>query len=107
MIFVGIDDTKDKNVCFITNSDGEVLFQSFSIPNNLFGFDDLYQKVVSAIENVSPIKVGLEATGHLNYNLLGYLFGKGFPTHIINPLHINLYRKSLSEYSVYKVHTFR
>ena len=96
MIFVGIDVAKDKHDCFITNSDGEVLFQSFTIANNLFGFDDLYQKVVSVMENVSKVKVGLEATGHYSYNLLGYLFDKGFPTYIINPLHTNLYRKSLS-----------
>ena len=42
------------------------------------------------------VKVRLEATGHYSYNLLGYLFDKGFPTYIINPLHTNLYRKSLS-----------
>lgn len=96
MIFVDIDVAKDKHDCFITNSDGEVLFQSFTIANNLFGFDDLYQKVVSVMENVSKVKVGLEATGHYSYNLLGYLFDKGFPTYIINPLHTNLYRKSLS-----------
>ena len=96
MIFVGIDVAKDKHDCFISNSDGEVLFQPFSISNNLFGFDDLYQKVVSVMENVSQVKVGLEATGHYSYNLLGYLFDKGFPTYIINPLHTNLYRKSLS-----------
>ena len=96
MIFVGIDVAKDKHDCFITNSDGEVLFHSFTIANNLFGFDDLYQKLVSVMENVSKVKVGLEATGHYSYNLHGYLFDKGFPTYIINPLHTNLYRKSLS-----------
>lgn len=80
MIFVGIDVAKDEHDCFITNSDGEVLFQPFTIANNLFGFDNLYQKVVSVMENVSKVKVGLEATGHYSYNLLGYLFDKGFPT---------------------------
>ena len=40
--------------------------------------------------------VGLEATGHYSYNLLGYLIDKGLPTFVINPLHTNLYRKSLS-----------
>ena len=29
MIFVGIDVAKNKHDCFITNSDGEVLFHSF------------------------------------------------------------------------------
>ena len=34
--------------------------------------------------------------GHYSYNLLGYLIDKGLPTYVINPLHTNLYRKSLS-----------
>ena len=96
MIFVGIDVAKDKHDCFITNSDGEILFNVFTIPNTLNGFDDLYQKILSATEDVNKVKVGLEATGHYSYNLLGYLIDKGFPTYVINPLHTNLYRKSLS-----------
>ncbi len=96
MIFVGIDIAKDKHDCFITNTDGEVLFKSFTITNNLDGFDELYQKIESVMEDVSKVKVGLEATGHYSYNLLGYLLDKGLPTYVINPLHTNLYRKSLS-----------
>ena len=96
MIFVGIDVAKDKHDCFITNSDGEVLFKSFTITNNLDGFNGLYQKIESVMEDVTKVKVGLEATGHYSYNLLGYLLDKGFPTYVINPLHTNLYRKSLS-----------
>ena len=48
------------------------------------------------MEDASKVKVGLEATGHYSYNLLGYLIDKGLPTFVINPLHTNLYRKSLS-----------
>ena len=96
MIYVGIDVAKDKHDCFITNSDGEVLFKAFTIPNNLDGFNNLYQKIESVMEDVSKVKVGLEATGHYSYNLLGYLIDKGLPTYVINPLHTNLYRKSLS-----------
>ncbi|MEI3246585.1 MAG: IS110 family transposase [Lachnospiraceae bacterium] len=96
MIYVGIDVAKDKHDCFITNSDGKVLFKAFTIPNNLDGFNTLYQKIESVMEDVSKIKVGLEATGHYSYNLLGYLIDKGLPTYVINPLHTNLYRKSLS-----------
>ncbi len=96
MIFVGIDVAKDKHDCFITNTDGEVLFKSFTITNNLDGFNELYQKIESVMEDVSKVKVGLEATGHYSYNLLGYLLDKGLSTVVINPLHTNLYRKSLS-----------
>jgi len=96
MIFVGIDVAKDKHDCFITNSDGEVLFKPFTITNNIDGFNDLYQKIESVMEDVTKVKVGLEATGHYSYNLLGYLLDKGLTTFVINPLHTNLYRKSMS-----------
>ncbi len=32
MIYVGIDIAKDKHDCFITNSDGEILFKSLYYP---------------------------------------------------------------------------
>ena len=96
MIYVGIDVAKDKHDCFITNSDGEVLFQSFTILNNREGFETLFKRIESVSEDLSQVKVGLEATGHYSYNLLGFLFSKGLPTYVINPLHTNLYRKSLS-----------
>lgn len=94
MIYVGIDVAKDKHDCFITNSDGEVLFKSFTIPNNREGFETLFQKVQSVSDDLTKVKVGLEATGHYSYNLLGFLLDKGLPTYVINPLHTNLFRKS-------------
>lgn len=96
MIYVGIDVAKDKHDCFITNSDGEVLFQVFTIQNNREGFDALFSRSQSVCPNMSNIKVRLEATGHDSYNLLDYLIDKGLPTFVINLLHTNLYRKSLS-----------
>ena len=96
MVLVGIDVSKDKHDCFIMNSDGEVLFDSFTILNNLDCFNDLYQKILSVETDFSKIKVGLEATGHYSYNLLGFLLDKHLPTYVINPLLSNLYRKSLS-----------
>ena len=38
MISVGIDVSKDKHDCFIVSSEGEVLADVFTIPNNLDGF---------------------------------------------------------------------
>ena len=96
MIYVGIDVAKNKHDCFITNSDGEILFKAFTIPNNREGFDTLFQKIASVAEDLTKVKVGLEATGHYSYNLLGFLLDKGLTTFVINPLHTNLYRKSLS-----------
>lgn len=86
MIYIGIDVAKDKHDCFITNSEGEVLFNAFTIPNNADGFHDLFQKISSLTNDFSNVKVGLEATGHYNYNLLGFLIDKGLPTFVINPL---------------------
>ena len=96
MIYVGIDVAKDKHDCFITNSDGEVLFKSFTISNNREGFESLLQRIESVSDDPAKVKVGLEATGHYSYNLLGFLLDKGLTTFVINPLHTNLYRKSLS-----------
>ena len=90
MIYVGIDVAKDKHDCFITNSDGEALFQVFTILNNRDGFDQFFSRIQSISQDLSKIKVGLEATGHYSYNLLGYLIGKGLTTFVINPLHTNV-----------------
>lgn len=96
MVYVGIDVAKDKHDCFIVSSDGEVLQDVFTIPNTLSGFDDLFQRIRSVSGTSNKVKVGLEATGHYSYNLLAFLLDKGLPTFVINPLHTNLYRKSLS-----------
>ena len=96
MIYVGIDVAKDKHDCFITNSDSEVLFKAFAIQNNRDGFEELYQRIESVTVDLSKEKVGLEATGHYSYNILGFLLDKGLTTFVINPLHTNLFRKSLS-----------
>jgi len=96
MIYVGIDVAKNKHDCFIANSEGEVLFKPFTIPNNREGFESLFQRVQSVSDDLTKVRVGLEATGHYSYNLLGFLLDKGLPTYAINPLHTNLYRKSLS-----------
>jgi len=96
MVYVGIDVAKDKHDCFIVNSDGEVLYDVFTIQNNMDGFEDLLFKIKTASKNPDKVKVGLEATGHYNCNLLGFLKSKGLPTIVINPLHTNAYRKSLS-----------
>ena len=96
MIYIGMDIAKDKHGCFITDSDGNVLFDPFTIQNNMDGFTELLQKISSLTQDLSKVKVGLEATGHYSYNLLGFLFRKGLPTCVINPLHTSLYRKSLS-----------
>ena len=96
MIYIGIDVAKDKHNCFITNSDGEELFKPFTISNTREGFDSLFHRIESISDDLTNVKVRLEATGHYSYNLLGFLLAKDLLTYVINPLHTNLYQKSLS-----------
>lgn len=96
MIFVGIDVAKEKHDCFICNRDGEVLADVFTFGNSREGFVNLLNTINACTDVDGKIKVGLEATGHYSYNLLGFLLDNGLPTFVINPLHTNLYRKSLS-----------
>ena len=71
MIYVGIDAAKDKHDCFVVNSNGEVLYDVFTISNTLDGFNVLLSKLKSVTSDLAKTKVGLEATGHYSYNLLG------------------------------------
>ena len=96
MICVGIDVAKDKHDCCILSSEGEVLADVFTIANNAEGFGALLQTIKECSQKSDKIKVGLEATGHYSYNILGFLLDCGLPTYVINPLHTNLYRKSLT-----------
>ena len=96
MICVGIDVAKDKHDCFIISSEGQVLADVFTIPNSMDGFHRLLQRIQECSSSQDKIKVGLEATGHYSYNILGFLLDNGLATYVLNPLHTNLYRKSLS-----------
>ena len=96
VVSVGIDVSKDKHDCFILNSEGEILSDVFTIPNSLDGFTILLQRIRDCSSSQDNIKVGLEATGHYSYNILGFLLDNGLATYVLNPLRTNLYRKSLS-----------
>ena len=96
MTYVGIDVAKDKHDCYIVNSEGEILADVFTIPNDQIGFNLLFQTLQSVAPDLSKVKVGLEATGHYSYNILGFLLDKDLATFVINPLHTNLFRKSTS-----------
>lgn len=96
MVCVGIDVAKDKHDCCILDSEGTPLVDCFTIPNNMDGFKSLLQTIQDCSQKSDKIKVGLEATGHYSYNILGFLLDNDLPVYVMNPLHTNLYRKSLS-----------
>ena len=92
MVYVGIDVAKDKHDCFIVNSDGEVLYDVFTIQNDMDGFEDLLFKIKTASRDLSKVKVGLEATGHYSCNILGFLKAK-----VSTPLLSIHYTQTLTE----------
>ena len=98
MIYVGIDVAKHKHDCFITNSDGEVLQNVFTIQNSKPGFQKLYDTIVALEPNptLQNIRIGLEATGHYSNNLIEFLFSQKLNPVVLNPLSTNLFRKGQS-----------
>lgn len=94
MYYVGIDVAKDKNDCIIINSEGDIIHDVFTFENNKLGFNSFYCSVASLLP--LEIRIGLEATGHYSLNLIDFIDSKQLPLVILNPLSVNLYRKSLS-----------
>ena len=60
------------------------------------GLQEIMTTALCLTANKSDIRVGLEATGHFSYNLLGFLLNKELPTFVFNPLQTNQFRKTLS-----------
>ena len=96
MICIGIDVAKDKHDCCILNSDGEILRDVFTFPNTADGFDMLYRAITDAIPDADfkHLRIGLEATGHYNVNLVAFIRSRGLEPVVFNPLAINLFRKA-------------
>ena len=96
MIYSGIDVAKNKHDCCIVNSSGEVVVESFSFDNNRDGFNKLLCAIKQAAqkEQTQEIRAGLEATGHYSANLVAFLRNSGVELVVLNPLQVNLFRKS-------------
>lgn len=96
MIYVGIDVAKGKHDCCILGPDGEVLRDSFTFANNRKGFKELLAAIYRALQENSQdeVRAGLESTGHYSTNLVAFLRSSGFEPVVLNPLSVNLFRKS-------------
>jgi transposase len=96
MIYVGIDVAKEKHDCCILGAGGEVLRDSFTFANDRKGFHELLAAILNALQDDPPDEVcaGLESTGHYCTNLVAFLRGNGFEPVVLNPLSVNLFRKS-------------
>ena len=96
MIYVGIDVAKDKHDCHIMRDDGEVIVDNYTFENSREGFLSFDALVKRSKKRKEEVKIGLEYTGHYSHNLIENLKAKGYPVLALNPLKVNLYRKSKS-----------
>ena len=96
MIYVGIDVAKDKHDCHIVRANGKVLVDNFTFANSREGFKAFSEILSTHRRREEEIKVGLEYTGHYSHNLLAYLKEAGYTVVALNPLTVNMYRKSKS-----------
>ena len=91
MICVGIDVAKDKHDCFILSSDGEILYDVFTIRNNREGFENLLQRIQLCTQKSDKIMVGLEATRRYIYNILAnIILLRKFISFLMKPTGLNL-----------------
>ncbi len=93
MYYVGIDIAKDKHDCAIIDSEGNVL-DSFTFGNNKIGFNAFSNSISKFLP--LEITIGLESTGHYGFNLIDFIDSLQLPLIVLNPLSVNLYRKSLT-----------
>ena len=77
MVVVGIDVAKDKHDCIILGENKDVLVPTFTIANDINGFEQLYKAMLSVARDLSEIRVGLEACGHYAFSIVGWLEGIG------------------------------
>lgn len=97
MIFVGIDVSKEKNDCYLFDSNGQVLEEDLTISNSKEGFEVLKERLLSWSENdLSKVKVGLESTGHYSESLVSYLSKLNVYIIEMNPLSVYKFRDSTS-----------
>lgn len=95
MLYVGIDISKYKHDCFITNETAEVIRENFSFSNTTEGFAELH-KILSSLSPVKDVLIGLEATGHYGNNLKLFLKNNDYIFQEFNPVLIKKYITSTS-----------
>ncbi|MBQ9370282.1 MAG: IS110 family transposase [Clostridia bacterium] len=96
MIYIGIDVAKDKHDCHIVREDGEILLDNYTFANSAKGFQAFYETVKRLRKRKEEVKIGLEYTGHYSQNLYTFLKENKLTVVALNPLTVNMYRKSRS-----------
>ncbi len=97
MIYVGIDIASDKHDYYIIH-DSLVYFSkdSLTISNSDSGYKKLHKDIQTfcGAMNDDRVRIGLESTGFYHLNILKYLTELGYDVELINPMIINLFKKS-------------
>lgn len=101
MYYVGIDISKYKHDCYIEDSNGTVIRDSFSFDNSKDGFNILLSEL-KHLDCSQKIKIGLEATGHYGINLKIFLNDNGFDFCEFNPL---LVKRLISSHTLRRTKT--
>lgn len=84
MFYIGIDIAKNTHWASIMSSDGEIICEPFSFPNNNSGFQIFISKLESL--DKEKILIGLESTAHYGENIISYLFKLDYKIGLINPI---------------------
>lgn len=95
MYFVGIDISKYKHDCFIIDNIGQAVCDSFTINNDLGGFNNLLT-VLQSLDRPDKIRIGFESTGHYASNLKLFLEKAHYSFMEFNPVLINRFNQSQS-----------
>ena len=96
MIYIGIDVAKDKHDCHIVREDGEILLDNYTFANSAKGFMAFYESVKRMRKRKEEVRIGLEYTGHYSQNLFTFLKENKLEVVALNPLTVNMYRKTRS-----------
>lgn len=92
MIFLGIDVSKFKHNCFLSDGDNFDMGEHFEIKNSREGFDFLIDKLSSYDRD--NIRIGLEYTGNYHLNLSRFLLDLNFNIQFFNPFQTCLFRRA-------------
>jgi transposase len=91
MYYLGIDIAKQHHDALVVDQDGQVVISAFRFANTRQGLERLCERLQSLD---TPIRVGMEATGHYWLPLYEALVELNYAVAVFNPLQIKAYRQS-------------
>ena len=93
MLYIGIDISKYKHDCIVTDDAGVVIRNVFSFDNSRIGFDQ-FMEMYRSLNPTKIKKIGFEATGHYQDNFKVYLERSGIEFMELNALLVHKFKNS-------------